>query len=615
MFTGLIFTFGSLFFTILLFIVYFSKQRFLSIRNKIYRYMLIVVLILVITEFISTFSVVLFDNDILNFTLYKVHWFTGIVWFSLLYYYSIVFISKIECDSLFMLVKKDKKTKIISIVFIILALIYFVIPFDNLLPDNISYVPGLAAYYIFGFCIIPLTLTVIYLLRNGKDAPIRTKLSVWIMIIEMMIIFALQITYPDIAFSPIGATLQMYFLYFNIENPDLKIIKELEEVNKNIENSSKAKADFLSNMSHEIRTPMNAIVGFSSSLLNKQEFDEETARSDIMHIQTAGNSLLDIINNILDISKIESGNETLEEKEYSLINITMELASIIEARIGKRPIKLIIDVDKNIPSRLYGDSTKIFQILLNILSNAVKYTEVGKIKLTITGDVKNEIIDLHFKVSDTGYGIKKEDFNKLFEKFSRLDSAVSNEIEGTGLGLVITKKYVDLMKGNIWFESEYEVGTTFFVDITQKIISNTKIGEVKETNEIKSDDYLNCSGKKVLVVDDNKLNIKVASRILERYKFDIDTSESGKDAIYKVKSGNDYDIIFLDHMMPEMDGIETMKILKKLDGYNIPPIVALPANAITGVKEMYLNVGYDEYLSKPININELDKIIEKYFKK
>ena len=201
--------------------------------------------------------------------------------------------------------------------------------------------------------------------------------------------------------------------------------------------------------------------------------------------------------------------------------------------------------------------------LLNILSNAVKYTEVGKIKLTITGDVKDENVDLHFKVSDTGYGIKKEDFSKMFEKFSRLDSAVSNEIEGTGLGLVITKKYVDLMGGNIWFESEYEVGTTFFVDISQKIISNTKIGEVKETNILKNDNYLDCFGKKVLIVDDNKLNIKVASRILERYNFEIDTSESGKDAIYKVKSDNNYDIIFLDHMMPEMDGIETMKILIK----------------------------------------------------
>ena len=408
----------------------------------------------------------------------------------------------------------------------------------------------------------------------------------------------------------------MFFLYFNIENPDLKIIKELETVKDDIERSNRAKSDFLSNMSHEIRSPMNAIVGFSETLLNNPNFDEKSARTDISHIASAGNNLLDIVNNILDISKIESGKEVLEKKEYSLSSVVMELSSIIEARLGNKPIKLIIDVDKNIPSKMYGDSTKLFQILLNILTNSVKYTEVGKIKLTITGEKNGDFEDLKFKVSDTGYGIKKEDYDKLFEKFSRLDEATSKEIEGTGLGLVITKKYVDLMKGKIWFESEYEVGTTFYVTLSQKIINDSAIGEitepVKTQTEIKR---IDCSSYKVLIVDDNKLNIKVASRLLGKYNFKIDTAISGKECIYKVKEGNNYDMIFLDHMMPEMDGIETMHILRKLDGYNMPPIIALTANAITGMKEMYLKEGFDEYLSKPINIAELDKLINKYFKK
>ena len=223
---------------------------------------------------------------------------------------------------------------------------------------------------------------------------------------------------------------------------------------------------------------------------------------------------------------------------------------------------------------------------------------------------------LSIKVSDTGYGIKKEDFDKLFEKFSRLENATSNEIEGTGLGLVITKKYVDLMNGKIWFESEYEVGTTFYVELKQKIISETGIGEIREPiKEEKKIDKIDCSSYNVLIVDDNKLNIKVASRLLGTYKFNIDTSTTGKDCIYKVKEGKKYDMIFLDHMMPEMDGIETLHILRKLDGYSLPPIVALTANAITGMKEMYLKEGFDEYLSKPINITELDKLINKYFDK
>lgn len=616
MITGLMLTMGSLLFIILLLLVYFSKQRFLSMRNKIYRYMLIAVLILLITEILATFCVGLCGSDFANLLMYRIHWSTGLIWFGLLYYYSMVFISEIKVDNFMELVKYTKTSKIIGIVFLILSLIYFIVPFERLDPSYISYIPGPASYYVLAFCALSVFLIVIYILKHGKNASFRTKASVWIMVIEMAIIFALQLAFPTIAFSAIGAALQMFFLYFNVENPDLKIIKEVEALKSDIERSNRAKSDFLSNMSHEIRSPMNAIVGFSETLLNSPTFDEKSARSDIDHIASAGNNLLDIINNILDISKIESGKETLEKKEYMLSNVIMELTSIIEARLGTKPVKLMVNVDKIIPSKFYGDKGKLFQILLNILTNAVKYTEVGKIKLDVTGERTGDHEKLLFKVSDTGYGIKKEDYNKLFEKFSRLENATTNEIEGTGLGLVITKKYTDLMNGKIWFESEYEVGTTFYLEITEKIVDYKPIGEI--TEPIKNDkeiEYLDCSSYSVLIVDDNKLNIKVASRILGKYGFNIDTSDSGKDCIYKIKEGKHYDIIFLDHMMPEMDGIETLHILKKLDGYELPPIVALTANAITGMKEMYLKEGFDEYLSKPINIAELNKLINRYFDK
>lgn len=436
------------------------------------------------------------------------------------------------------------------------------------------------------------------------------------MIIELLIVFVLQLNFLTIAIAAIGAIIQMFFLYFNIENPDLKIINELETVKSDIERSNKAKSDFLSNMSHEIRSPMNAIVGFSETLLNDPNFDEKNARNSIKHISSAGNNLLDIINNILDISKIESGKETLDKKDYSVGNIILELTSIIDARIGDRPVKFVVDVDKNIPSKLSGDSTKLFQILLNILTNSVKYTEVGRINLSLTADINGDFANLHFKIADTGYGIKREDTDKLFKKFSRLESATSNEIEGTGLGLVITKKYVDLMHGKIWFESEYEVGTTFYVDIAQKIVDVKPLGLITEpVKSVKEINYIDCSNYNILIVDDNKLNIKVASRLLGAYKFNIDTAFNGKDCIYKIKEGKKYDMIFLDHMMPEMDGIRTLQILKKLDGYKLPPVVALTANAITGMKEMYLKEGFDEYLSKPINIAELNKLIIKYFDK
>ena len=316
----------------------------------------------------------------------------------------------------------------------------------------------------------------------------------------------------------------------------------------------------------------------------------------------------------MDISKIESGNETLEEKEYSIGSIIMELSSIIDARLANRPIKFIPEVDSQIPRKIYGDSTKVFQVLLNVLTNSIKYTEVGKIKLNLTKEIKNNYVTLRFKISDTGYGIKKEDYDKLFEKFSRLSSATTNEIEGTGLGLVITKRYVDLLGGKIWFDSEYGVGTTFYVEIAQRIIDSNPIGDIRESrNHIDNLEYLDCSGKKILIVDDNELNIKVAKRILSKYKFTIETVTNGKDCVYKIKEGQQYDMIFLDHMMPEMDGIEVVHILRKLEDYNIPPIIALTANAITGARDMYLKEGFDEYLSKPINLAELNQIIKRYF--
>ena len=204
----------------------------------------------------------------------------------------------------------------------------------------------------------------------------------------------------------------------------------------------------------------------------------------------------------------------------------------------------------------------------------------------------------------------------MFLKFSRLDSAKSNEIEGTGLGLVITKKYVELLGGTITFESEYEVGTTFYVNISQKIVNYSKLGKVTEPVSTENNsEFANYSNYKVLVVDDNKLNLKVATRILEKYGIKVDTLSSGKECVYKIKEGAKYDMIFLDHMMPEMDGIETLHILRKIDDYDIPPVIVLTANAITGMKEMYLKEGFNEYLSKPININDLNKILIKYFKK
>ena len=611
---GLLFTIVSFFFVLLLSITYFSKVRIKLIRNRLYRYLLIVELFLLVAEIISTLWIIYGTINDTIILIHRFHWYTGILWFTLLYYYGVVFISESKANNLLDIIKKDFKSKMVAFVLLVGNIIFFFLPFSTLeANDNFSYLPGPAAFYVYFYSSLCVLLLTIFFLNNRGLAKRRTKISLFIIIIEILIEAFCQVLFPTISIAAIGTALQLFFLYFNIENPDLELISELEVAKDDIDRSSKAKTDFLSNMSHEIRSPMNAIIGFSQSLVDGN-FDENSVKNDIMNINQAGNNLLDIINNILDISKIETGKEVLEYKGYYLDNILSELKTIAETRIGSKPIRYIEEIDENIPCGLYGDSTKLYQVLLNIITNSVKYTEVGKIIVKLTYETNNNEITMHFKISDTGYGIKKEDFDKLFSKFSRLDVAVNKEIEGTGLGLLITKKYVDLMGGKIWFDSKYQVGTNFYVDITQKITDPTPIKDHEDDASLNNTiSKIDCSMYKVLLVDDNLLNLKVAKKILSKYNFQIDEVTSGKECVDKIKEGHQYNMIFLDHMMPEMDGIEVLHIIKNLKGFRIPPVVALTANAISGMREMYLNEGFDEYLSKPINIGELNKIIVKYF--
>ena len=613
--TSILFTFGCLLFTIFLSIIYFSKEKQSDLRSKLYRIILSLVVFILSTEFIYLLCLGYSNSEFLITSIKFLHWLSFILWVGVYCIYCVVYMQKLQYNNFGELFRESKNSSFLLVVTCILLLGYAIAPKETIDLNLIKCIASHADYIVLVFltCMCTYVLVCSYVLY--KQYPLRRKIAITLIMFVMLVMLVLQVIFNDISVYVICCSLQVFFLYFIIENPDIHLAREIEGLKADIDKSNKSKTDFLSNMSHEIRTPMNAIIGFSDSLLNSPKFDENTARNDIQSIATAGTNLVDIINNILDISKIESGNDTLDNKEFSIAKIVKELGSIIESRIGNNPVKLYIELDEQIPSKVYGDSTKIYQILLNITNNAVKYTEVGKIKLSIVPEkTGNDVVLLHIKISDTGYGIKKEDFDKIFEKFSRLDSAVSKEIEGTGLGLVITKKFVDLMGGKIWFTSEFEVGTTFYVDLPLKVIDPTPIGSVtQDTSVQRVRNFLDCSDFTALVVDDSRLNLKVAERLLKKYNFNVDVAQSGKDCIYKYKYGNHYDIIFLDHMMPEMDGIETVRILRRLDDYETPPIIALTANAMNGMEEKYLSEGFDYYLPMPINTQELDKIIHKFF--
>ena len=611
----LILTIGSFFFLISLLTALFSRKLDLKFSNKSYISLIVIVILLLVTEIVAFLSYVYTDYNLVSKVLLKIHWFTGFGTFYILYIYLLSIIDNNNSNSLGEFIKTKKKYKVFTIVTIICVLAFILVPFKDMNKTNYDFIPGGPAYIVIGYIFVTLVMMIYEFYKNKSN---KISYIVYIIIAIVAIAFTFQMIFRNIAFLGLGATIIVFALYFVTENPVIRLTKDIDDLQKSIERSRKAKGDFLSNMSHEIRSPMNAILGFSdTSSMSQNNFDKDRVLNDVNYIKSSCKNLLDIINNILDISKIETGDDTIELKDYSLRNLILDWVGVAQTRLENKNIKFNVEIDNNLPNMYNGDSTKIYQIVLNLLTNSIKYTEVGKIDLKISGKVTgSDTAVLEFKVSDSGFGIKDEDKDKVFKKFQRLDDANENEIEGTGLGLVLTKRYAELMGGKLWFESEYRVGSKFYFEIPQRIVDNTPIGDINQTIEINESKKLkDFSNYRVIVVDDDALSLKVTRRILEAYNLDIVTVSDAKECINAIKMDEHFDLIILDHIMNKMDGIEAFHIIKNLRAfYNIPPIIMLTANAIAGVKEMYLKEGFDSYLSKPIDINELDRLLNKYLK-
>jgi signal transduction histidine kinase/CheY-like chemotaxis protein len=605
----------SLVYLILILCVFLYKKNSRNLEGVMYEVLLLLTMIVVLFDVASNLMIYQNPEGVLTNIIGKSYLIMCILWcFWLTIYVSNINIGK-EYKTIKELFKGETILKWTSLLTALLASGVLFLNSNYVVDEvtNASFQNGPAVYYTYLISIIFVGICVIYSIINPRNIKFVKRIPIFVFVLIAVVAIVIQWSFNWVLLVTSAMSFVMVFFYFTIENPDQKIINELQEDKKEVEEASKAKTDFLSNMSHDIRTPMNAIIGFSESLL--MENLSENQKSEVQNIYEAATTLLAIINNILDVSRIESGKEEKNEKPYEFKKVLMQLISVITAKIDNSKVKLNVQIDKTVPTHFIGDELKLYQILMNILSNAAKYTEVGHIDFTITSQVEGDTAKLKFVIADTGIGIKESDYDKMFVKFSRIHNQENyREIEGTGLGLVITKSLTELLGGTISFTSEYGKGTTFTVEIPQKIyrVTDPDAFEQKRVANV-NNVHFDGSLYDVLVVDDNNLNLKVAERILSDYHFHITLAQSGEEAIQKIKDGNKYDIIFLDHMMPIMDGIQTLKIIKSLEGYKVPPCIALTANAMVGMKEMYLNEGFDGYISKPINREELQDLLNNYF--
>lgn len=395
-------------------------------------------------------------------------------------------------------------------------------------------------------------------------------------------------------------------------------ISQIEQERRNADNANAAKSAFLASMSHEIRTPLNAVIGMDEMILRERDINEIHKYAG--NIMDAGKSLLAIIDDILDFSKIESGMMTIIEGDYDYVQAVRELNSIVSYRAKKKGLALTFDIDENIPMKLHGDELRIRQILLNIINNAIKYTKVGWVKVSMSCEwTDSENIVLVASVEDTGIGIKKEDIPKLFEKFKRLDENINHRVEGTGLGLSIVYGLLNMMGGEVTVKSVYQRGSIFTVRIPQRVVDKQPVGDFniqysKERKEYK--ESFKAPDARVMVVDDNQINLKIVKGLLKNTQMQVDVFSNGFDCIEQVKSVK-YDLILLDHMMPEIDGLEVLKRLKAMEGNmsKEASVIALTANAMVGAKDEYLGYGFDDYIAKPIDSNELEETIRKHLDK
>ena len=591
----------SLIYLLTILIIFLIKKKVKSFDTVIYKRIIFINLASLLLELSLYFiAIEAYNNDgiLLRIFLFMSKVFTVFIclWFYEMYKYTRNLYYKHNSN-----VKNnnyDIKFRFTLIIAIILTLI---LPTEFIVENSIGYTSGPSTRFV-GLVMVLLCFSMVYyLVKSRKFIDNKEFVPIFLSVLALFIVIGVQMTNPTLLlFNPI-LTLVTIVMYHTIENPDAKMARQLELAKEQSEKANRAKTDFLSSMSHEIRTPLNAIVGFSNEIMDSNTLED--AKENAKDIVNASGTLLEIVNGILDISKIEAGKIEIVNSPYNSHEVFDELGVLITPKMREKGLDFTYKIAPDIPDTLYGDHANIKKIVTNLLSNACKYTDHGFVHYEVNCVNDRAYSKLIITVEDSGRGIKKENLDKLFNKFQRIEEDRNTTIEGTGLGLAITKQLVELMGGRIIVHTVYGEGSKFTVIINQRIEKE----QVTERHKVL--DTLDLTDIRILLVDDNELNIKVANKILQKYKAnDITSVRSGFECLDKINAGEKYDVILLDDMMPKMSGVETLKELKKINGFNTP-VIALTANAITGMREKYLNEGFNDYLAKPIEREQLIKVM------